>query len=126
MPFVTFTLLKGRTRKEKKNLSDAVHTALVNSGVPTGDKFHRFLELDKENLIYDPNYPDLTTPRTENFVVIEILLSVGRSVKIKKKILSDLVQQAQRSGLSPNDIFVVFKETTWENWAFAGGVQIHI
>jgi hypothetical protein len=126
MPLITFTLLKGRTRKEKKNLSDAVHIALVNSGVPTGDKFHRFIELDKENLIYDPNYPELTVPRTENFVMIEILLSVGRSVKIKRKILSDLVEQVQRSGLSPNDILVVFKETTWENWAFANGVQIHI
>jgi hypothetical protein len=126
MPLVTFTLLKGRTRKEKKGLSDAVHVALVNSGVPTGDKFHRFIELDKENLIYDPRYPDLDNPRTENFVIIEILLSVGRSVKIKKKILSDLIQHAQKSGSAPNDIFVVFKETTWENWAFAGGIQIHI
>jgi hypothetical protein len=126
MPLITFTLLKGRTRKEKKNLSDAVHIALVNSGVPAGDKFHRFIELDKENLIYDPNYPELTVPRTENFVMIEILLSVGRSVKIKRKILSDLSEQAQKSGLSPNDLLVVFKETTWENWAFANGLQIHI
>jgi phenylpyruvate tautomerase PptA (4-oxalocrotonate tautomerase family) len=126
MPLVTFTLLKGRTRKEKKNLSDAVHIALVNSGVPEGDKFHRFFEMEKENLIYNPLYPDLTVPRSENFVIIEILLSAGRSVKIKKKILSDLMQQIQKYGQSPNDIFVVFKETTWENWAFANGVQIHV
>jgi len=96
MPLVTFTLLKGRSRKEKKALSDAVHTALVNSGVPTGDKFHRFIEFEKENLMYDPRYPDLDTPRTENFVIIEILLSVGRSVKIKKKILADLIQNAKK------------------------------
>jgi hypothetical protein len=126
MPLITFTLLKGRTRKEKKNLSDAVHTALVNSGVPPNDKFHRFFEMEKENLIYNPHYPDLTVPRSESFVIIEILLSVGRSVKIKKKILSDLAEQVQKSGLSPNDILVVFKETTWENWAFANGIQVHI
>jgi hypothetical protein len=28
---------------------------------------------------------------------------------------------AAESGLSPKPVFVVFKETAWENWAFSGG-----
>ncbi|MBI3231003.1 MAG: tautomerase family protein, partial [Burkholderiales bacterium] len=32
----------------------------------------------------------------------------------------------QGKGLRPENVMVVFKETAWENWAFAGGRQIHI
>src|SRR4029077_6884534 len=70
--------------------------------------------------------PDLTTPRTDDFVLIEILLSVGRSVKVKKKILSELMTALTKSpGLNPDNVMVCFKETQWENWAFAGGRLIH-
>src|ERR1700719_3255994 len=50
-------------------------------------------------------------------VLIEILLSVGRSVKIKKKILSDIMSALVKSpGLNPENVMVCFKETQWENW----------
>jgi phenylpyruvate tautomerase PptA (4-oxalocrotonate tautomerase family) len=29
------------------------------------------------------------------------------------------------SGLNPEHVMVVFKETSWENWAFGGGMVIH-
>jgi phenylpyruvate tautomerase PptA (4-oxalocrotonate tautomerase family) len=51
---------------------------------------------------------------------------VGRSVKVKRKILSDLIGSlATAPGLNPDNVMVVFKETQWENWAFAGGRIIH-
>ncbi|MBS0321771.1 MAG: tautomerase family protein, partial [Proteobacteria bacterium] len=28
-------------------------------------------------------------------------------------------------GLDPDNVMVVFKETQWENWAFAGGRILH-
>ncbi|WP_259069762.1 tautomerase family protein [Mucilaginibacter sp. X4EP1] len=126
MPLITLTLLKGRDPKEKKDILDAVHTALVNSGVPAADRFQRILELEPDNFIYDTHYPDLENARTDKFVIIEILLSVGRSVKIKRKILADLMEELKRKQISTNDIMVCFKETQWENWAFANGTQIHI
>jgi phenylpyruvate tautomerase PptA (4-oxalocrotonate tautomerase family) len=55
-------------------------------------------------------------PRTDDFVLIEILLSVGRSVKIKRKILADITAALSRApGLHPDNIMVCFKETQWEN-----------
>jgi hypothetical protein len=27
--------------------------------------------------------------------------------------------------VSPNDVMVAFKETAWENWAFANGELLH-
>jgi len=76
---------------------------------------------------FDARYPDVERPRTDDFTLIEVLFSVGRSVKVKRKILADIVAALRKDpGLHPDDVFVVFKETLWENWAFAGGRQIHV
>jgi phenylpyruvate tautomerase PptA (4-oxalocrotonate tautomerase family) len=48
-------------------------------------------------------------------------------VKVKRKILTDLVAGLRRDpGIDPENTMVVFQETQWENWAFAGGRQIHV
>jgi phenylpyruvate tautomerase PptA (4-oxalocrotonate tautomerase family) len=125
MPLVTITQVKGRTAEQKKEIGDAIQAALVETGVPAADRFQRFIDLEAEDLIYDKNYPDLSKPRTGQFTLIEILLSVGRSVKVKKKILGSLVTQLKTVGIEPSDVFVVFKETAWENWAFANGEILH-
>jgi hypothetical protein len=121
MPLVTFTFLKGQPAALKTKLGQAVHLALENADVPKTDRFQRFLELDKENFNYDLHYPDLAEPRTDRFVLIEILFSVGRSVKIKQTILCDLHAHLQAAGISSNDVMVSFQETAWENWSFANG-----
>jgi len=126
MPFVTITSLKGRTAAEKRQIGDAIQQALIAIGVPEADRFQRFFDMEKENFIFDLNYPDMPEPRSEAFLAIEVLLSVGRSVKIKKKFLESLTKGLQELGISPKDVFVVFKETAWENWAFTGGQILHI
>jgi phenylpyruvate tautomerase PptA (4-oxalocrotonate tautomerase family) len=125
MPLVTLTVRKPKSAAFKAGVFDAVHGALVSSGVPVADKFQRVIELDAEDFRFDPGYPDLKSERTENFVLVEILWSVGRSVKVKKKLLEELMASLTRQGLEPDDVMVVFKETTWENWSFGGGRLIH-
>ena len=126
MPLVTVTVRKPKTPAFKAGVLKAVHAALVASGVPGKDRFHRVLELDATDFNYDDTYPDLASPRDADFVLVEILLSVGRSVKVKRKILADLMAAiATDPGVNPEDVMVVFKETQWENWAFGGGRQIH-
>jgi phenylpyruvate tautomerase PptA (4-oxalocrotonate tautomerase family) len=127
MPLVTLTTRKGKSLEFKDAVLIAVHKALVASGVPEHDVFQRVLELSDEDFRFDPLYPDLTTPRNNDFVLIEILLSAGRSVKVKKKILADLIGATTVDpGIIPDNVMVVFKETTWENWAFGGGRMIHV
>ena len=127
MPLVTLTVRKGKTAAFKTGVLQAVHRALVASGVPETDRFHRVLELDAEDFRYDPGYPDLSSTRTDDFVLIEILLSFGRSVKVKKKILADIIEGIEQApGLDPEQVMVCFKETAWENWSFGGGRQIHV
>jgi len=125
MPLITVTVRKPKSREFKAGVLDAVHAALVSSGVPPADKFQRVVELDAEDFRFDPTYPDLKSERTADFVLIEILWSVGRSVKVKKKLLDELMGNLSRLGLNPENVMVCFKETTWENWSFGGGRLIH-
>jgi phenylpyruvate tautomerase PptA (4-oxalocrotonate tautomerase family) len=127
MPLVTLTLRRGKDAAFKSAVLAAVHDALVASGVPQADRFHRVLELSEEDFRYDAGYPDLSAPRTDDFVLIEVLLSVGRSVKVKRKIALDLIEALRQSpGLHPDNVMLVFKETSWENWSFGGGRFIHV
>ncbi len=125
MPLVTLTVQKPKSSAFKTAILDSVHAALVSAGVPTTDKFQRVLELDADDFRFDANYPDCATPRDADFALIEIFLAVGRSVKIKKKILEELMTQLQTKGMNPENVMVCFKETAWENWSFAGGRLIH-
>jgi len=125
MPLVTLTVRKPKSAAFKSGVLDAIQAALVSSGVPATDRFQRVLELSEEDFYFDPSYPDLSTERTQDFVLIEILWSVGRSVKVKKKLLQELMALLSAQGLNPENVMVCFKETTWENWAFGGGRLIH-
>ena len=127
MPLVTLTVRRGKDAAFKSAVLNAVHNALVASGVPQADRFHRVLELSAEDFRFDASYPDLATPRTDDFVLIEVLLSTGRSVKVKRQIAVDLIDALRQSpGLEPDNVMLVFKETLWENWSFAGGRFIHV
>jgi phenylpyruvate tautomerase PptA (4-oxalocrotonate tautomerase family) len=126
MPLVTLTLRAPKAPAFKHAILDGVHRALVVSGVPGADRFQRVLELPAENFRFDPKYPDLVSPRTEDFALIEILWSVGRSVKVKRKVVADIVAAlAEDPGLDAEHVMIVFKETQWENWAFGGGRLLH-
>ena len=126
MPLVTVTLNQKRSAAFKTAVLDAVHRSLVAAGVPETDRFQRVVELAAEDFRYDPSYPDTRTPRGADFTLIEIVWSVGRSVRIKRKLLGDIVAAlAKDPGLDPEHVMVVLQETAWENWAFAGGRLLH-
>ena len=125
MPLVTLTVRKPKSAEFKSKVLDAVHASLVSTGIPDTDKFQRVLELGADDFRFDPGYPDVAGARNDDFVLIEILWSVGRSVKVKKKLLLELMDRLRAAGLDPENVMVAFKETAWENWAFAGGRILH-
>lgn len=128
MPLVTLTVAKPKSAEFKSGVLAAVHQALVASGVPQTDRFQRVFELEPENFRYDPSYPDLASARDENFVLIEVLFSEGRSVKVKKKIVADTLAALTAAPLRLNaeNVMIAFKETRWENWSFGGGRFLHV
>ena len=126
MPLVTLTVIRPTPNAVKTQILAAVHRALVAIGVPEADRFQRVFELDAEDFRFDATYPDLASPRTPKFVLIEILFSVGRSVKVKRKLIDALIDDLKSApGLDPEHVMIVFKETAWENWSFGGGRVIH-
>ena len=126
MPLVTVTLQKERSPEFKSAVLDGVHRSLVASGVPETDRFQRVLTLDEASFRFDERYPDVASARSGDFVLIEILWSVGRSVKVKRKVTADIVAALARDpGLDPEQVMTVLVETAWENWAFAGGRLLH-
>jgi phenylpyruvate tautomerase PptA (4-oxalocrotonate tautomerase family) len=125
MPLVTVTLQQKRTPEFKSAILDGVHRSLAAAGVPETDRFQRVLELDADNPLRR-RIPGRRVKRSADFVLIEILWSVGRSVKVKRKLLADIVRAISAApGLDPEQVMVVFVETAWENWAFAGGRLLH-
>jgi phenylpyruvate tautomerase PptA (4-oxalocrotonate tautomerase family) len=125
MPLVTLTVRKPKPSAFKTTVLDTVHAALVSSGVPAADKFQRVIELEADDFRFDPAYPDVRTERNEDFILIEILWSVGRSVKVKRKLLEEVTAGLTRAGFDMENVMICFKETSWENWSFAGGRLIH-
>jgi phenylpyruvate tautomerase PptA (4-oxalocrotonate tautomerase family) len=127
MPLVTLTVTAPKSAAFKSAVLASVHRALVASGVPEADRFQRVLELSDEDFRFDPRYPDLASDRDAAFALIEILWSVGRSVKVRRKVIADILADVARDpGLDPEHVMLVFKETQWENWAFGGGRLPHV
>jgi phenylpyruvate tautomerase PptA (4-oxalocrotonate tautomerase family) len=126
MPLITVTVRKPKTPAFKAGVLKAIHAALVASGVPEKDRFHRVLELDARDFNYDDTYPDLTSPRGRG-------LRADRNPAIRRPQREGEAQDPCRPdgrdregpGVNPENVMVVFKETQWENWAFGGGRQIH-
>jgi phenylpyruvate tautomerase PptA (4-oxalocrotonate tautomerase family) len=121
VPIVTVTLRKAKPPAFKSMLLDAIQAALVETGVNPNDRFHRILELDAENFRYDPTFPDVKTQRTDDFVLVEILLGAGRSVKVKKQIVAGITQRLSANGFDVENLMIVFQDVPWENWSPAGG-----
>jgi len=125
MPIVTLTVRAPCAAERKSMLLEAVQHALVAAGVNPNDRFHRVLELAEEDFRFDPTFPDVATRRTDHFALVEILLGVGRSVKVKKRILQDIVERLSAQGFDPENLMVVFQDVPWENWSPAGGRVPH-
>jgi phenylpyruvate tautomerase PptA (4-oxalocrotonate tautomerase family) len=126
MPLVTVTLRRPRDAAFKRTLLDTIHAGLVAAGVPGTDRFQRVLTPAADDLVVDARYPDIASDRTADFVLVEILWSVGRSAKVKRKLVSDLTAALKTAlGLDPEHVMIVFVETAWENWSFGGGRLLH-
>ena len=126
MPTVTITIRKPKSLEFKAKVLSAVHSSLVENGVNPSDRFQRVFELPPDDFQYDPTFPDLRHPRSDDFVLVEVLLGVGRSVKVKKAILSALMERLVAEGFDPENFMIIFQEIAWENWSPGGGRMPHV
>ena len=91
MPLVKINLIKGKTTEYKNNISDAIHKSLVETAnVPLKDKFQLINEYDENNFIFDAEYSNAN--RTNNLIIIEIILNSGRTLEVKRICLTQSQQ----------------------------------
>ena len=111
MPFVTFTIRPGLSAADKSSLSEAMLEAQVAAGYPRADRFHRFLEIDQDDFLVDPRFPDYATDRTDRFMVVEVTLSGGRPAGTAATLADEAVRLfGERLHLAPQDILFAFYE----------------
>src|ERR1700733_9517613 len=111
MPFVTFTVRRGPSRGDKARLSEAMLEAQVAAGYHRADRFHRFLEVDQDDLLVDPRFPDYATDRTDRFMAVEVVLSRGRPAETAATIAKEAARLfGERLHLAPQDVLFVFHE----------------
>ena len=111
MPLVTFTVRRGLSAADKFLISEAMLEAQVAAGYQRSDRFHRFLEVDQDDLLVDPRFPDYATDRTDRFMIIEVVISSGRPAGIAARIADEAVRLfGERLHLAPQDILFAFHE----------------
>jgi hypothetical protein len=121
MPMFTITMRSSRRGCDKHDISAAIHAASVSAGYPQNDMFQRFFSLEADDLLIDPTYPGLAKPRTEEMLMIEVLVSSGTETKQKHALLAALIARLDSIGVDPNDVMVFFGEIDRASSSFANG-----
>jgi len=121
MPLFTVTMRSNRSTSEKDRLSRAIHAASMVAGYPEGDLFQRFLSLGPSDLRVDLYYPALPKPRTDQLLMIEVLVSSGTDTNRKRVLVAALIEKLGEAGIDPNDIMVFFLETDRASGSFSSG-----
>ena len=123
MPLVRMTLAAGRPAADRRRIADAVHEALVaTANVPADDRFQVVQEVPADSLFWDAGY--LGQSRSRQVVFIEITLTPGRTVEVKKALYAAIAAGlGKAAGVRPDDVLVNLVEVPRENWSFGAGVM---
>lgn len=120
MPLVKIYVRKNKTDADLRAIGDAVHDALVaQANVPAGDRFQILNRLERDQIVAHPSYGGVT--RSEDIVIVEITLNMGRTLEVKKALYADIAVRLERAGVRPDDVIISLIEVTKENWSFGGG-----
>ena len=99
--------------ERRAEVSDALHEALVGAWrIPEDKRFHRFLLLDDG---------DLVAPRSDDYLVIEVVAFAGRSREAKRELIRRVYDDvAPALGVSVDDVELVVIESPAESWGIRG------
>jgi 4-oxalocrotonate tautomerase len=121
MPLVRISVIQGKPESYLQKAGDAVHRALVETiSIPAQDRFQIITEHTKSHFVYDPGY--LNIQRSDELIIIQIALSQGRTLEIKKALYRRIAELlSQELDLRKEDVFVNLVEVAKENWSFGNG-----
>ncbi|HCY87122.1 MAG TPA: tautomerase family protein [Desulfobacteraceae bacterium] len=116
MPLVKIETRKNRNPSQKKDIMDAVHSALRDAlKIPEDDRDIRFRE-------YHPDDFQVSPEKTENYILVQITLFSGRSLDAKRRLYQGIVANLGGLGIRPEDVFIVIHEVPLDNWGIRGGI----
>jgi 4-oxalocrotonate tautomerase len=120
MPLLNFTILRGRTSEEIRQLLDSTHAAVVEAfGVPERDRYQIVNVREPEEVVALDT--GLGFERSDQVVIIHIV-SRQRSETQTKRFYELLASNLQRDcGLDPKDLIVSITENGDADWSFGGG-----
>ena len=121
MSLVRIDLARGTSAQFRKTLGDIVYKAMTDIiDVPKDDKFQIITEHSPEELNYAPSY--LGIEHSPGLVLIQITMSVGRTVQAKQAFYKEIAEQLHAQlGIRKEDVFINLVETARENWSFGNG-----
>src|ERR1700754_2241463 len=97
MPIQTISMYSGRTPRQKRRIAECVQEALVYAGYPDNDRFQKLVEYADDSFFVDPTFPNFSSsPRTREFLLIEIWISAGRPDSMKQDMLDRITENLQR------------------------------
>ena len=121
MPLVRIDLLEGKSADYLAGLGEAVYDAMrATLNVPVDDRFQVIAQHEPHTLFIDESY--LGIQRSAECVLIQVTLSAGRSVQMKKDFYRAVADGLHaRLGLRKEDVFISLVEVVKENWSFGNG-----
>jgi phenylpyruvate tautomerase PptA (4-oxalocrotonate tautomerase family) len=122
MPLIRISLSAGKSAVDRHAIAMNVYEALRETfDVPEGDLFATVTEHKPEDFIYDRQFFDIA--RSDDFVVVQVTVSYGRTVDQKKALYRRIVERlSDKPGVRPEDVFINLVEVAKENWSFGLGI----
>lgn len=125
MPLVHVHLRRGKSAEYLREVGNSIHDALVSqANVPADDRFQIFHQHDADAIVAHPTYAGVS--RSDDLIIIEIRLNVGRTLEVKKALYADIAARLSRSiGVRPDDVFISLTDVAKENWSFGKGIATY-
>lgn len=116
MPFVTISILKGKSPAYIKAVADGINAAVIETmGFPEDDRYQVIHQLDQECL-------QLQT-RKGDCVMMHLVMRAGRSNKSKQAFYRKAVENLARDpGIAPANVLITITENHDIDWSFGDGV----
>ncbi len=115
MPFIQVDLQRQVFKDKGKEISDAIHNALVAGlGMDTTDLFQVFRQHEEDEIIFSPTYDN----RDRRDLLIKRITMVNMfSLEQKKKMFKELTKRLVAIGIRRDDLLVCVIENSAENWS---------
>lgn len=116
MPLVNISVLKGKSPQYIKAIADGINSAVIETmGFPADDRYQIIHEVDPHCLQFQE--------RTEDRVMMHLVMRAGRSNKSKQAFYAKAVQNLKADpGIDPNNVLLTITENHDIDWSFGDGI----